>query len=172
MDREKVPRRKQACPADLSSIRSGRSNAAFFMHERPTFDSRLARIRSLPDHAHPRNCRVRRPVLGRAFLLTLFGRRPRCVQSVERLQLRSTARTVAYSSNINNRLFTLSDKDANAMKIPTIQPKTAPLNFTQYQTVFFCRCVTMSTTTSATSSRNDDESRIVALMLSRNFFSA
>lgn len=28
MDRAQVPRRKQACPADLSSIRSGRRNAA------------------------------------------------------------------------------------------------------------------------------------------------
>ncbi len=46
----------------------------FFMHERPTFDSRLARIRSLPDHAHPRDFRVRRPVLGRAFLLIIDER--------------------------------------------------------------------------------------------------
>lgn len=42
MDREKVPRRKQACPADLSSIRSGRSNAAFsYMTKRFEIDPRL-----------------------------------------------------------------------------------------------------------------------------------
>ena len=96
VDREKVPRRKQACPANFSRIRSGRSNAAFFIHERSTFNPRLARIRSLSDHAHPRDCRVRRPVLGRAFLLTLFGRRPRCVQSGrETATAKGTARTMA-----------------------------------------------------------------------------
>lgn len=58
----------------MNQLRSGRRNAAFFMHERPTFDSRLARIRSLPDHAHPRDFRVRRPVLGRAFLLIIDER--------------------------------------------------------------------------------------------------
>lgn len=132
MDRAQVPRRKQACPANLSSIRSGRSSAAFFIHERSTFNPRLARIRSLPNHAHPRDCRVRRSVLGRAFLLTLFGRRPRCVQSVVRLQLRRALRGRRFLLTQNLKTMYLHTTISKPWWLEVLWEKTIEYTFQRY----------------------------------------